>query len=87
MAIFALIVVAITEVTIMTNDEKIRPLAYISEWYGEDGRDRVHRRVYYKCPSCNKFIEEDAVACADCRIFFDWSKKAKIVQKVELEWR
>ena len=66
--------------------DKIRPNATIEYSYGVDGRD-FHYYISYKCPSCNKNIKEKDIACTECGIFFDWSKRAtiKIIRTVEWE--
>lgn len=65
---------------------KIRPNATAYLDYGEDGRNCQHR-ILYKCPGCNKIIREKDIACTECGIFFDWSKRAviKVIRTVEWE--
>ena len=57
--------------------DKIRPNATAEYDYGVDGRD-CHYYISYKCPSCNKNIQEKDIACTECGTFFDWSKRASI---------
>ena len=65
---------------------KIQPCAKIVYDDGNDGRDRT-MRIVYTCPKCNKTIWRGDIACDKCGTFMDWSKKAYIKIKSEIEWR
>lgn len=65
---------------------RIRPKADYEVDFGADGRGSKRTYVRYFCPTCNKRIKECDMGCADCGIFFDWSKKAKVVTRTELIW-
>jgi len=65
--------------------KKIRPDAEINYSFGNDGRDSYFY-VEYSCPTCHRTIKEDDIACTSCGEFFDWSKKAKIVVRREVNW-
>ena len=64
----------------------VRPSADWRAYNGDDGRAPTRYEIVYSCPNCCKTIAEGAVGCADCRIFFDWSKKAKIKQTISVVW-
>lgn len=69
--------------------EKLRPEASIYYNRGNDGRDGYFD-IEYECPKCGKrLIEFPAfpAVCSNCGTYFDWSKKAHIVVKREIEWK
>lgn len=70
------------------NKEKdlYRPHASYHVDYGDDGRSAGKYVLDYTCPKCNKKIHENDIACTNCRIFFDWSKKAHVRTVTELYW-
>lgn len=65
---------------------KIRPYAEIYTARDDDGWHEWDE-IRYRCPMCNKIIREREVACADCEIFFDWSKTAHIKVIKEICWQ
>ena len=69
------------------NDGLVRPYATFHEDYGDDGRAGMSIRIEYRCPNCMEPIRENEVGCLNCRIFFDWSKKATVVTRRELVWK
>ena len=69
-----------------TSTGLVRPWADYQEYYGEDGRDGLSYIISYRCPQCRKPIREHDIGCIDCRIFFDWSKKAKVKTVTTLVW-
>ncbi len=75
-----------TTETKSSNDGLVRPNADYYFNYGEDGRDPSGYVIRYRCPSCNKVIRENDIGCVNCRIFFDWSKKAKVKTGTALVW-
>ena len=61
---------------------KVRPTACIRHSEGNDGWD-ARDYISYQCPTCNKRIGTDDIACDNCGTFFDWSKHARIeIEKV-----
>ena len=69
-----------------TTPEKVRPKAEAKYSFGNDGKDD-HYYVSYSCPTCNKKIGENEIACDRCGTFFDWSKKAYLIVHYDVEWR
>jgi hypothetical protein len=69
-----------------TSTGLVRPCADYQEYYGEDGRDDLSYIISYRCPQCGKPIRENDIGCIDCKIFFDWSKKAKVKTVTTLVW-
>ena len=63
-----------------------RPIADYHECNGDDGRGPTKYIITYSCPKCFQKINENDIACAKCRIFFDWSKKAKVKVFEKLVW-
>ena len=69
-----------------TSTGLVRPWADYREDYGDDGRGSLRYIIRYRCPQCGKTIRENDIGCVDCRIFFDWSKKAKVKTVTTLVW-
>ena len=70
----------------MAEIQKVRPEARVYYNIGNDGKDGYFA-VQYECSKCGKPLWEDSVSCPNCGTHFDWSKKAYIVVKREIEWR
>ena len=64
--------------------QKIQPNAEI-----EIDTDGWHewKEIKYSCPSCKRRIKMDVVGCAECGIFFDWSKHASIETTYNVIWK
>ena len=69
-----------------TTPKKVRPKAEATYSFGTDGRDE-HYYISYSCPTCNRLIRENEIACDRCGTFFDWSKKAHLIVHYDVEWR
>lgn len=65
--------------------EKIRALATIKHRWNDDGREEWYE-IDYECPNCRKHLSVGDIACDVCGIFFDWSKRAKIVVERRIVW-
>lgn len=65
----------------------VKPCADIDEYYGEDGRAGLQYIIRYSCPKCHKSINESVIGCAECKVFFDWKKKAKVQINPTIVWK
>lgn len=65
--------------------EKIRPLATIEHRWNCDGYKEWYE-IDYECPNCRKHLKVGDIACDVCGIFFDWSKRARIVVERRIVW-
>lgn len=68
------------------DNDTYRPKANYYEYSGEDGRGPHEYRITYSCPKCFQKINENDIACTKCRIFFDWSKKARVKIYEKIVW-
>ena len=66
--------------------EKLRPEASIYYNRGNYGWNGYFD-IDYECPKCGKRLIEFPAVCSNCGTHFDWSKKAQIVVKREIEWK
>ena len=65
--------------------EKIRPVARISESYGDDGRAPRSVSIDYYCPTCGRYIGswKKDTACDKCGTFYDWGSKEPRIKRTE----
>ncbi len=66
--------------------QKMQPNAEAETVTDMDGR-RKWNEIKYSCPLCKKRIKVDEVGCAECGIFFDWSRHAHLKITYEVVWK